>query len=267
MDFFEKNAKQIDFVFHLGARTDTAEKNLELLDILNLNYSKKIWEICTKHEIPLVYASSAATYGDGKMGYNDDHQILPSLQPLNPYGFSKHHFDLWVLEQENTPPFWAGLKFFNVYGANEYHKGKMASVIFHTFDQIQKTGKMGLFRSYHPDFPDGQQKRDFIYVKDLVGICLFFFEKKENVPSGIYNTGSGIARSFLNLAQHVFEVLEKKPQIEFIEMPNNLKNQYQYFTEAKMEKLREIGFTAPFHTLEEGIEDYVLYYLKNGQYF
>ena len=253
--WLRENQRLVQFVFHLGARTDTTEFDKKIFDKLNLNFSKNVWHICTEFGIPLVYASSAATYGRGEYGYEDDHSIIEKLQPLNPYGESKNDFDKWVLKQDKRPGFWAGLKFFNVYGPNEYHKGRMASVIFHAFNQIQETGKVKLFRSHNPKFKDGEQLRDFIFVKDVTDVCLWLMSTRRN--SAIYNLGSGKARTFLDLVNGVFRALGKKPEIEFIDTPQDIRNKYQYFTEAKMEKLRSIGYAKEFTSLEEGINDYV----------
>lgn len=260
-----ENQNQVQFVFHLGARTDTTEFNYDIFQELNVDYSKEIWNICADNGIPLVYASSAATYGLGDKGYLDSHDIVNDLEPLNPYGVSKNEFDKWVLTQEKFPPFWAGLKFFNVYGPNEYHKGRMASVIFHAFNQIQKNGSVKLFRSHRDDYEDGKQLRDFIYVKDLVAVCIFLMENRQH--SGIYNLGTGASRSFLDLAKAVFAALELPEDIGFIDTPADIRDKYQYFTEAKMGKLRDAGYEAPFTTLEEGVSDYVVNYLKPGKYF
>ncbi len=258
-------AKEVDFIYHIGARTDTTEFDKAIFDELNVNYSKAIWEICVEHQIPLVYASSAATYGLGEFGYKDDHSIIPSLKPLNPYGDSKNDFDIWVLEQSKFPPFWAGLKFFNVYGPNEYHKGRMASVIFHTFNQIQTNGGMKLFRSHNPNYTDGGQLRDFVYVKDVVSVCLFLMNDKPT--SGIYNLGSGKARTFLDLAKNTFKNVDKSENIDFIDTPIDIRDKYQYFTEADMSKLIGEGYKIPFHTLEEGVADYVTNYLSKEAYY
>lgn len=247
------------FVFHLGARTDTTEFDYEIHRVLNLDYSRQIWTWCTQHRVPLVYASSAATYGGGEQGYEDDHASIHKLQPLNPYGLSKHQFDVWALEQRGHPPFWAGLKFFNVYGPNEYHKGRMASVIWHAYNQILREGKVKLFRSHRPDFQDGEQLRDFIYVEDILRVCVWMQERRP--PSGIYNLGTGKARSFNDLVRAAFQALGREPVIEYIDMPEDLRDKYQYFTEAKMGKLRQAGYTAPFFSLEEGVRDYVQQYL------
>jgi ADP-L-glycero-D-manno-heptose 6-epimerase len=266
-DFFEwltENYEEVEFIFHLGARTDTTEISKDIFDLLNLNYSKKIWEACCEYQIPLVYASSAATYGAGKLGYDDDEAILPLLNPLNPYGDSKHEFDKWVLQQTAKPFFWAGLKFFNVYGPNEYHKGRMASVIYHAFNQINENGRLKLFRSHHPDFKDGEQMRDFVYVKDVVEVCYFLMHLRQH--SGIYNLGSGQARTFLDLGFNTFTAMNKEINIDFVDTPLVIRDNYQYFTEANMQKLKNIGFTRPFYTLEEGITDYVQQYLIPGKY-
>jgi ADP-L-glycero-D-manno-heptose 6-epimerase len=262
--WFEKNYQQVDFVFHIGARTDTTEFNREIFNKLNLGYSKLMWEACTKYGIALAYASSAATYGMGEYGYNDDHEVVEKLKPLNPYGESKNEFDKWVLKQEQTPPFWTGLKFFNVYGPNEYHKGRMASVIFHAFQQIQQTGKIKLFRSHNPDFKDGEQKRDFIYVKDIVDVLFFIMETQDK--SGIFNLGTGKARTFIDLAKAIFRSMEVKEHIEFIDTPKDIRDKYQYFTEANMKKLYETGYIVPFSTLEQGIDDYLKYFLLQDRY-
>jgi ADP-L-glycero-D-manno-heptose 6-epimerase len=259
------NQRFVQFVFHIGARTDTTEFNKEIFDRLNLNYTKEVWNICVEFGLPLVYASSAATYGLGEHGYEDDHTLVEKLQPLNPYGESKNDFDKWALKQERKPYFWVGLKFFNVYGPNEYHKGRMASVIFHAFRQISATGKMKLFRSHNPDYRDGEQLRDFVYVKDVVDVCYFLLHHRKN--SGIYNLGSGKARTFLDLVRATFKTLGKIPEIEFVDTPADIRDKYQYFTEAKMDKLRSIGYSKPFTTLEEGIEDYVRGYLAEGKYY
>ena len=275
--WFAENAAQVDFVFHLGARTDTTETNVELFNRLNLNYSKSVWHICAKHNIPLVYASSAATYGSGELGYKDDHAGISQLKPLNPYGDSKQDFDAWVLrvsgyESSDTgrvgetasknpsPPFWAGLKFFNVYGPNEYHKGRMASVVFHCFNQVKNTGAMKLFRSHKPDIVDGHQARDFIYVMDVVKVCAFFIEHQQH--SGIYNLGTGTARTFLDLVTQTFLSMGLLPNISFIDTPEDIRDTYQYFTEAQMDKLRAIGYDSPFYSLEDGIREYVQAHLS-----
>lgn len=260
--WLERFGPSVQLVYHLGARTDTTEKDRTVFEELNLGYSKKLWNWCTKNEVNLVYASSAATYGGGEHGYHDDHQIVEQLRPLNPYGDSKNDFDRWALQQKSAPPHWVGLKFFNVYGPNEYHKGRMASVIYHTFNKIQDTGKMQLFRSHRPDFQDGEQKRDFIYVKDVVQICTFLSEPA--CPPGLYNVGTGMARTFNDLAANTFKALGKEVHISFIDTPADIRHTYQYFTEAEMSKLRAAGYQASFYTLEEGIKDYVTQYLQKN---
>jgi ADP-L-glycero-D-manno-heptose 6-epimerase len=265
MEWLDANYEEVEFIFHLGARTDTTEFNKDVFDLLNLNYSKQVWNACCEYQIPLVYASSAATYGSGTLGYDDEEATIPLLQPLNPYGDSKNDFDKWALEQTAKPFFWAGLKFFNVYGPNEYHKGKMASVIFHAYNQIKDHGSMKLFRSHNPDFADGEQMRDFVYVKDVVEVCMFLMQHRKN--SGIYNLGSGKARTFMALALNTFEAMGVTPEIDFMDTPENLRDNYQYFTEANMDKLRSIGYNREFYTLEEGVQDYVQNYLVEGKYY
>ena len=259
------DAPNIEFVFHIGARTDTTEFNVSVFNHLNLKYTQSIWRICSQHRIPLVYASSAATYGAGENGYDDNHDIIPKLKPLNPYGESKNDFDKWAIQQTETPPHWVGLKFFNVYGPNEYHKARMASVIFHAFNQIQKTGKVKLFRSHRSEFKDGWQLRDFIYVKDVINVCWFFYQHQKH--SGIYNLGSGIARSFYDLAANTSKAMNREVNIEFIDIPEDIRDNYQYFTQATMKKLVSIGYSKPFHSLEQGVNDYVTNYLLPNVYF
>lgn len=262
--WLKNNHRFVQMIFHIGARTDTTEFNKAIFDELNLNYSKDVWNACVEFGLPLVYASSAATYGNGEFGYKDDDNIIEKLVPLNPYGDSKNDFDKWALKQEKKPFFWAGLKFFNVYGPNEYHKGRMASVIFHAFQQIQKNGKMKLFRSHKPEYRDGEQLRDFVYVKDVCSVCLFLLNHRKN--SGIYNLGSGKARTFLSLAKNTFAAMGKEENIEFIDTPADIRDKYQYYTEADMRKLISIGYEKPFFTLEEGIIDYVVNYLQPNRY-
>jgi ADP-L-glycero-D-manno-heptose 6-epimerase len=218
----------------------------------------------------LVYASSAATYGGGESGYKDDHNLVEKLQPLNAYGISKNEFDKWALRQaqDKQPPFWAGLKFFNVYGPNEYHKGRMASVVFHAFNQIQSTGKVKLFRSHQPGFKDGEQLRDFIYVEDVAAVCYWFMDKIDNlIHSGLYNLGTGKARSFNNLVNAIFSNLYLQPDIEFIDTPEDIRDKYQYFTEADMTKLFHAGYREDFYSLEEGIKNYVVNFLVEKKYY
>jgi len=259
-EWIDKNHIQIEFIIHLGARTDTTEFDKKIFDKLNLNYSKQVWEKCVQYGLPLIYASSAATYGNGELGYSDDEDLVFKLKPLNPYGVSKNEFDKWAVSNNNKPFFWAGLKFFNVYGPNEYHKGRMASVVFHAYNQIKTTGCVKLFKSHNPNYKDGEQLRDFIYVKDVAKIILFLMEHKP--LSGIYNVGTGRARTFIDLAKSTFNALGIEPKIEFIDMPQDIRDKYQYFTEAKIDKILSVGYRGGFHSLEEGIKDYVNSFLK-----
>ncbi|MCW5916157.1 MAG: ADP-glyceromanno-heptose 6-epimerase [Ferruginibacter sp.] len=265
-DWLKKQARPVDFIFHLGARTDTTEFDYSVHQKLNVEYSEKIWNYCTAHNVPLVYASSAATYGGGELGYNDNHQVIERLHPLNPYGKSKNEFDKWVLKQEKQPPFWAGLKFFNVYGPNEYHKGRMASVIFHSFNQIKQNGFVKLFKSHKEPFKDGEQLRDFIYVKDILKVCVWLMNSP-HTPSAIYNLGTGKARSFIDLVKSTYAAIDTPSDIRFIDMPIDLRDTYQYFTEANMEKLRKAGYAEKFYSLEEGVDDYVRNYLSQQKFF
>ena len=329
-NWLKEHDPAIDMVIHLGARTDTTEFNYEIHEELNVEYSQMLWRYCTQKQIPFIYASSAATYGAGELGYNDDHESPFILKPLNPYGVCKNEFDKWALEQAGdvrqdsqdedgwvrddgahthnpsiddvsplpplggprgaAPPFWAGLKFFNVYGPNEYHKGRMASVIWHSFNQIKKDGVVKLFRSHRPDFADGQQLRDFVYVKDVVKVIAWMMNKVDSnkmtddrgsdnlsavipivigsqLSSGLYNLGTGKARSFYDLAAATFRGMDLEPNIVFIDMPEDIRDKYQYFTEANMNKLRQAGYTEPFTSLEEGVDDYVRNYLRPGRYY
>lgn len=265
VEWFQENFRRIEIVYHIGARTDTTEFNKTIFDKLNVEYSKALWNICTEHQIPLVYASSAATYGLGEHGYSDNHDVVAKLKPLNPYGDSKNDFDKWVLTQKTCPPNWYGLKFFNVYGPNEYHKGRMASVIFHAFNQITASGGMKLFRSHNPEYSDGGQLRDFVYVKDVVDVILFLGKNKPQ--DGLYNLGTGEARTFLDLANNTFASLNKTSNISFIDTPADIRDKYQYFTEADMSKLRKAGYSAPSYSLEEGVADYVKNYLNGHLYY
>ncbi len=255
-------AADFTFIYHMGACSSTAEKNVEYLIENNFKYSVAMFQLATKLQIPFVYASSAATYGAGENGFDDDASKIHALKPLNPYGYSKQLFDMWVLKQKETPPFWCGLKFFNVYGPNEYHKEGQFSVVYKAFREIIQTGKMQLFKSYSANYKDGEQKRDFIYVKDISDVMLHILENFARSTSGIYNLGTGRAQSFLELAQALFTTLKKNKEIEWTEMPDSLKNQYQYFTEAKMLELRKnLGFEKSFQNLEMGVSDYVNQFL------
>jgi ADP-L-glycero-D-manno-heptose 6-epimerase len=285
--WLEKEKPHVDFVFHLGARTDTTEFDYSMHEKLNVEYSKKIWYYCSQRNLPLVYASSAATYGSGQWGYKDDHALVVKLQPLNPYGVSKNEFDKWALSQslqkasivQSQPPFWAGLKFFNVYGPNEYHKGRMASVVFHAFNQIQAAGKVKLFRSHRPDYQDGEQLRDFIYVKDVCKVMFWMMNKVNDklslvngnpdaLPaSGLYNLGTGKARTFIDLVTPIFTSLGLPLNIEFIDIPEDIRDKYQYFTEADMSKLRNAGYSVAFYSVEEGVSEYVKNYLMPKKFY
>lgn len=265
ISWLEENQELVKGVFHLGARTDTTEFDWDVFLKLNLNYSKQVFNLCTKYSIPLVYASSAATYGGGELGYDDNHEIIKDLKPLNPYGDSKNDFDKWLLDQDQFPPFWAGLKFFNVYGPNEYHKSRMASVVFHAFNQIGSTKGMKLFRSHNEDYKDGEQLRDFVYVKDVVEVCHFLMSTRKS--NGIYNLGTGQARTFLDLVRATFKAMDIDENISFIDTPEDIRDKYQYFTEANMQKLREAGYNREFASLEDGVTDYVKNYLIPSSYY
>lgn len=266
-EWLDEHKPGIDIVIHLGARTDTTEFDYAVHETLNLAYSKQIWNYCVNKNIPLIYASSAATYGNGENGYKDDHSLVEQLEPLNPYGISKNEFDKWALLQSDQPPFWTGLKFFNVYGPNESHKHRMASVIWHSFNQIQSAGFVKLFKSHHPAYKDGEQLRDFIYVKDVIAVIAWMVqlmtEKKwDAANNGLYNLGTGQARTFTDLVKATFAGMDLEPNIEFIDMPEDIRDKYQYFTEADMKKLKLAGYSAPFYSLEAGVDDYVRNYLR-----
>lgn len=263
-DYLEKNHKSVEFIIHLGARTDTTEFDYSVFQRLNVSYTLRLWDLCSEYQIPLIYASSAATYGMGELGYDDRHDIVQHLRPLNPYGRSKNEIDKYVLSQNEQPPFWAGLKFFNVYGPNEFHKGKMASVVLHAYRQIGDTGKMKLFRSHNPNYKDGQQLRDFVYVKDVAKVILWLMQHRPE--SGLYNVGTGHARSFYDLADSTFKAMGKETRIEYIDTPLEIRDKYQYFTEANMTKLRQAGYTEPFIALEDGVKDYVSFLGNNLEF-
>jgi len=264
-DWLSTERPAVDFIFHIGARTDTTEFDYSIHERLNVVYSQKIWNYCVKNQVPLVYASSAATYGNGELGYEDDHETPFRLKPLNPYGISKNEFDKWALNNPAQPPFWAGLKFFNVYGPGEYHKGRMASVIFHAFNQIHQNGEVKLFRSHKEGFKDGEQLRDFVYVKDILKVCDWLMEHRPQ--SGLYNLGTGKARYFIDLVKATYAGLDKEPRIQFIDMPEDIRSTYQYFTEADMSKLHKAGYAGTFYSLEDGVEDYVRNYLAGHLYY
>lgn len=258
----------IDAVYHMGACSSTTERDIDYLMYNNVDYSKIIFQVCTDFNTRLVYASSAATYGDGELGYDDDESQIRGLVPLNAYGYSKQLVDEWALKLDAAPEKWYGVKFFNVYGPNEYHKEKMSSVVYQSFNQINASSKMKLFKSYKDGFKDGEQLRDFVYVKDVVNAMISLIHEDHNGASGIYNLGTGQARSFLDLTKATFKAMDKKEDIEFIDMPDSLKDQYQYFTEANMTKFKSVFPNFKFHSLEEGIEDYVKnHLLQKNQYF
>lgn len=250
-------------IIHMGANSSTTEKDADLLLRNNFEYTKRLAQFAIANKVRFIYASSGATYGDGSKGFDDDEKIINQLHPLNMYGYSKHLFDLWAVKQ-NIMHCIAGLKFFNVYGPNEYHKGDMRSVVHKAFEQIQNEGFVRLFKSKNPNYKDGEQMRDFIYVKDAVDITLWFLKNKDK--NGLYNVGSGKARTWNDLVNAIFNALEKPLSIKYIEMPQHLEHKYQYFTEAKIDKLRKAGYTKPLHSLEEGVTDYVKNYLLKEKY-
>ncbi|MEX2596493.1 MAG: ADP-glyceromanno-heptose 6-epimerase [Salibacteraceae bacterium] len=260
-EFFRwlENQNTPEAIIHIGARTDTTEFDYSIFEKLNVDFTKKVWSYCANNDVALIYASSAATYGGGEHGYSDDHALVDKLKPLNPYGESKQAFDLWALSQVNKPKYWYGLKFFNVYGPNEYHKGRMASVVFHAYNQIESTGKMHLFRSHNKRYKDGEQLRDFIYVKDVISVIQFLLKTKPE--SGLYNLGTGNARTFIDLVKSVFSAMDKEMDIAFIDTPEDIRDKYQYFTEADMRKLRKAGYQKALTSLEAGVNDYVTNYL------
>jgi ADP-L-glycero-D-manno-heptose 6-epimerase len=253
--------KNITTIIHLGACTDTGNHDEVYMWKMNTDYTKRLWEWCTENHIPLIYASSGATYGRGEEGYSDNHRDIPRYKPLNVYGRSKHEFDLWALEQKDTPPRWYGLKFFNVYGMDENHKARMASPIFHGFYEIQKTGQMTLFRSHKKGIADGEQKRDFIFIDDIVKLCLFCLEK--NLPSGIYNCGTGQARTFLDLSKSLFKAIGRNSKIQWVDTPEKFRAGYQYFTQADMDKMKKAGYQETFLPIEDGVARYVKWLLAH----
>ncbi len=254
----------IEGIIHMGACSTTTEIDADYLMKNNVLYSMSLFRFCTEKKIPFIYASSAATYGDGALGYDDLNTGNDKLLPINKYGFSKHVFDRWVLSQTKTPPFWAGLKFFNVYGPQEYHKGSQASVVYHAFPQVRDHKCLKLFKSYKPEYQHGEQKRDFIYVKDVTKVMAHFWNSPKPERSGIYNVGTGVARSFSDLGRAVFSSFGiNEADFEWIDMPESLQKQYQYFTEATLEKLKSIGgYQDDFYSLEVGVQDYVNNYLN-----
>lgn len=263
MNWLDANYQEVEFIFHMGARTDTTEFDRELLWKLNTDYTKEIWKRCVDYQIPLIYASSAATYGLGEYGYDDDESQIHKLVPLNPYGESKNEFDKWALAQDEKPFFWTGLKFFNVYGPKENHKGRMASVVLHAHRQIKDTGAMNLFRSHNSEFKDGEQMRDFVYVEDVCDVMYWLMHHRKD--SGIYNMGSGEARTFLDLTRAVFSAMGAEENINFIDTPEDIRDKYQYFTKAEMWKLRSIGYSGNFTDLASGVKRYILDLLRKNE--
>jgi len=254
---------QAEAIIHMGANSSTTEKDADLLLRNNFEYTKNLALYCLKNSTRFIYASSAATYGDGSLGFDDDENIISSLRPLNMYGYSKQLFDLWAIRNGAINKI-AGLKFFNVYGPNEYHKGDMRSVVHKAFEQIRDTGKVKLFKSKNPDYKDGEQKRDFIYLDDAVNMTLFFLDKKN--PNGLFNIGSGTARTWKDLVKALFNAIGKQLNVEYIEMPLHLVEKYQYFTEANLDKIKKAGYKQPLHSLEDGVTDYVKNYLLKEKY-
>lgn len=249
---------QVSHVIHMGACSATTELDFDFLYKNNFECTKALWNFCVDNNCSFIYASSAATYGAGECGF-DDKDDIKQLMPLNGYGYSKQLFDLWVEKQHLFPKQYVGFKFFNVYGPNEYFKGSMASVVFHAFNKISKTGKMDIFKSYKQQYADGQQLRDFVYVKDLCKVILYMMSHDD--VNGLFNLGTGNARSFYDLVSATFKAMDAEKNIGFIDMPEGLREKYQYFTEADMDKLRTAGYIEPFYTLEEGVKDYVQNYL------
>lgn len=257
--WLRKNGDQVDAIVHMGACSATTEKDVDFLMRNNYEFTKRLWKYAVKHDKRFIYASSAATYGMGENGYSDAHDGIKDLKPLNPYGYSKQIFDQWALKQKEIPKQWVGLKFFNVYGPNEYHKKRMASVIFHAFHQVKENGQIKLFKSHKEGYEHGMQLRDFVYVKDVVKVIEFFIKNEDK--NGIYNLGTGKARAFKDLAENTMKSAGHEPVIEYIDMPVDIRDKYQYFTEADMQKLQDAGYTEKFYSLEEGVNDYVSNYL------
>jgi ADP-L-glycero-D-manno-heptose 6-epimerase len=258
--WLDEEGAAVEAIIHQGACSDTTLRDRDYVIAVNTDYTRMLWQWCTRMGKPFVYASSAATYGDGLQGY-DDRADPRTLRPLNLYGESKQLFDLWALEQGRTPPRWAGLKYFNVYGPREGHKGRMASVAFHAYQQIRESGRVRLFQSHKTGYADGGQRRDFVYVGDAVEATLHLLETpvSAEAPNGLYNVGTGQARTFTDLARAVFAALGRDPVIEYIPMPEDLRDRYQYFTQARIDKLRQSGFTRPFLPIEEGVRNYVAF--------
>lgn len=263
-----KKPAGIKAIYHMGACSDTTELNMDFLYKNNTEFTNRLLTLAADKNIPIVYASSAATYGDGDQGYFDDHAGIAALKPLNKYGYSKQLSDEWILKQKKKPKVWFGVKFFNVFGPQEYHKGKMSSVVYQSFNQINEVGEVKLFKSHRPDYRDGEQLRDFVYVKDVVRAMVELIAAGEKKPalSGIYNLGTGEARSFHDLVKGTFKSMGKKPKITFIDMPVELRNQYQYYTQAEMAKFKRALPKFKFMKLEDAIQDYVGNHLLKDKY-
>ena len=252
--------EDVDAIIHMGAQSSTIERDFDYLWNNNFEYTKNLWNYCSEKQISFIYATSAATYGRGNHGF-DDKVDIDLLQPLNGYGYSKQLFDLWVKHQAILfPAQYVGLKFFNVYGPNEYFKGNMASMVFHGFNQIKETGEIRLFKSCNPDYEDGGQLRDFVYVKDICSVIIWMLKHKD--ISGLFNVGTGHAQSFRELAEATFLALNMQPNIVYIDMPEKLRGKYQYYTQANMDQLRGVGYNKPFFDVENGVKDYVLEHLN-----
>jgi ADP-L-glycero-D-manno-heptose 6-epimerase len=269
-DFLARRGGEVEAVVHMGAISATTETDADLIIDTNLRLSQRVWHWCSAQEVPLIYASSAATYGDGSQGFDDDGRpaALASLLPLNAYGWSKHLFDRWVARQvasaRPTPPGWAGLKFFNVYGANEHHKGSMRSVVTKAFPSARDGRPVTLFRSHHPDFSDGGQMRDFVYVDDCVDVMLWLLDHP--TVSGLFNVGTGRAQTWLELLQSLYDAVGRPMEVEWVDTPADIRDRYQYFTEARMDRLAGAGYTGRFRPVEEGVSDYVTRFLLPGEY-
>ena len=262
LDRLPEFSGKVGHIIHMGACSATTEKDFDFLYKNNFEYTKTLWKFAAEENISFIYASSAATYGGGENGF-DDKDDIHKLRPLNGYGYSKQLFDIWAEKQTKQPKQHVGLKFFNVYGPNEYYKGSMASVIFHSFNSISKTGEMGLFKSYRAEYQDGGQLRDFIYVKDICKVIRFLIENES--VSGLFNLGTGKARSFYDLCTSTFRAMGREVKINFIDMPEGLREKYQYYTQAEMDKLREAGYKEEFYSLEEGSKDYVQNFLMKDE--
>lgn len=264
-DFLSKRGSEIDLVLHMGAISSTTVTDLDLLASTNVALPQELWRWCTAQDVPLVYASSGATYGDGSNGFEDDQSTsaLDRLSPLNPYGQSKHDFDRWAVAEDaegRAPPAWYGLKLFNVYGPNEYHKGSMQSLVAKSYPRAVAGDRIPLFRSDHPDYPDGGQKRDFVYVEDCVSVIRWMADRRP--PNGLYNVGTGRAQSWLDLVTALYAAVGNELDVEWIDVPEAIRPHYQYYTEANLTKLRNAGYTEPFRSVEDGVTEYVTRYLN-----